>query len=147
MSDLDLFELLLAPETFRFTMAPFEPIVIRFETPPNPTIQASTYLISPADHPEIAGQVVKLLDSIVDKQRLFEMPAVDSDLAFAPAFLTVPSLHLRVGYGEFMWQSWYAKGTVPEELDGIIRECYGLALLLARSVPMASASPSVVSAQ
>lgn len=138
MSDLDRFELLLAPKAFSFAMTPDDAIVIQFENPPNGSTTASTYVIPVDIDADIAAQVSELIGAIIDEHALFEIEPSDPDRAFADAYMSRPSLHLRVGYGDFHWQTWHPKGSVPENLDGVIRDCYGLALLLARMVPIAS---------
>lgn len=120
------FELQIAPASYRFAIIPEQPILIGYEGQNGE--EGATILI-PYDHaPEVYERTVEMVDDIVKKCGIMELPLTRPEMAFADSSIEEPSVHIRLAYAnDARWAGFFPLDGFPEPVAALIRDTKVLA--------------------
>ena len=128
---LVLFELEIAPDSYRFAIMPAQPILIAYE---GENGEKGTMMLIRYEHvPDVFDRTVEKVDGLVKKSGILRLPHSNSDKAFDDATMTSPSIHIRIAYADnSRWAGFYSIDAAPKAVNNLIQDTKVLAKQLMR---------------
>jgi len=114
-----------APRVARFFMARGEKFLV--STPSSPLAPKPAVLVGGPMAPENEAGWLAQIDLLVRSDRVLETPPLHPELAMDDSVAGRPSLHLRIGYEERRWASWYARDEIPPHIESFRSDLWRVA--------------------